>query len=191
MSMKCGKFARWRLLLATAFGLLALDQATKFLVMAYIPEHRPVPVISGFFDLINIRNRGAAFGFLNRSDIEWQFWLFLGATLVAVWAIAVLARNTRKPWLLVGLGLILGGALGNLVDRLRFRAVVDFLDVYWRNWHWPAFNVADMGICLGAACACLVLWRPEGCTGAEQASSQSGMAAIGEESASSGREKQA
>ena len=163
------KPGRWLLLLATAFGLLVLDQASKLLVMAHIPEHRPVPVISGFFDLVNIRNRGAAFGFLNRSDIEWQFWLFLGATLVAVWAIAVLARNTRQSLLLVGLGLILGGALGNLVDRLRFRAVVDFLDVYWRGWHWPAFNVADMGICLGAACALLALWRPEGRAEAGQA----------------------
>ncbi|MBD5626668.1 MAG: signal peptidase II, partial [Desulfovibrio sp.] len=82
---------------------------------------------------------------------------------------AVLARNTRQPLLLVGLGLILGGALGNLVDRLRFRAVVDFLDVYWRGWHWPAFNVADMGICVGAACACLAVWRAERRKGAPAA----------------------
>ena len=152
---------RWGLLLGSAGALLLLDQTSKLLVMAHIPEHRPVPVIEGFFDLVNIRNRGAAFGFLNRSDIEWQFWLFLAATLVAVWAIAVLARNTRQPLLLVGLGLILGGALGNLLDRLRFRAVVDFLDVYWRGWHWPAFNVADMGLCVGAAFACLAFWRAE------------------------------
>lgn len=157
-----GAAARWRLLFGTAAALLALDQASKLLVMACIPEHRPVPVINGVFNLVNIRNRGAAFGFLNRSDIEWQFWLFLVATLVAIWAIVVLARSTRRPLLLAGLGLILGGALGNLADRLRFRAVVDFLDLYWRGWHWPAFNVADMGICLGAVCACLALWRPEG-----------------------------
>lgn len=160
---------RWRLLLGTAAALLVLDQVSKLLVMAWIPEHRPVPVIPGVFDLVNIRNRGAAFGFLNRSDIEWQFWLFLGATLVAIWAIVALARNTRRPLLLAGLGLILGGALGNLVDRLRFRAVVDFLDFYWRGWHWPAFNVADMGICLGAVCACLALWRPERDAGGPEA----------------------
>ena len=84
--MKRGRGAgvRWRLLLGTAAALLALDQASKLLVMAWIPEHRPVPVISGMFDLVNIRNRGAAFGFLNRSDIEWQFWLFLAATLVEI-----------------------------------------------------------------------------------------------------------
>lgn len=161
MKRERGAAVRWRLLLGTAAALLVLDQASKLLVMACIPEHRPVPVIPGVFDLVNIRNRGAAFGFLNRSDIEWQFWLFLAATLVAVWAIVVLARSTRRPLLLAGLGLILGGALGNLVDRLRFRAVVDFLDLYWRGWHWPAFNVADMGICLGAVCACLALWQPD------------------------------
>ena len=160
MSGARGPAFRWGLLLGSAGALLVLDQASKWLVMAFVPEHRPVAVIPGFFDLVNIRNRGAAFGFLNRSDIEWQFWLFLGATRVAVWAIVVLARNTRQPLLLVGLGLILGGALGNLIDRVRFRAVVDFFDIYWRGWHWPAFNVADMGICLGAVCACLALWRP-------------------------------
>lgn len=161
MSASRGAAFRWGLLLGSAGGLLLLDQASKWLVMAHIPEHRPVAVIPGFFDLVNIRNRGAAFGFLNRSDIEWQFWLFLAATLVAVWAISVLARHTRQPLMLVGLGLILGGAVGNLIDRLRFRAVVDFLDVYWRGWHWPAFNVADMGICVGAAFACLAVWRVE------------------------------
>lgn len=123
--------------------------------------HRPVEVIPGFFDLVNLRNRGAAFGFLNRSDIEWQFWLFLVATLVAVAAIVVLVRGMRDEdtVLAAGLGLVLGGALGNLLDRLRFRAVVDFLDVYWRDWHWPAFNIADSAICLGAFLACIVLCR--------------------------------
>ena len=139
---------------------ILLDQCSKWWVMAHIPEYRPVQVIPGFFDLVNIRNRGAAFGFLNRSDIEWQFWLFLLATLVAVWAIVSIVRSSQHDtWLCSGLGLVLGGALGNLVDRLRFRAVVDFLDFYWGAWHWPAFNVADMGICLGAGLACLAAWR--------------------------------
>lgn len=152
---------RYGLICGTAAALLVLDQASKLAVMALIPEHRPVPVIPGLFDLVNIRNRGAAFGFLNRSDIEWQFWLFLAATAVAVWAIFAVARGAaRLPLLFVGLGLVLGGALGNLVDRIRFRAVVDFLDFYWRGWHWPAFNVADMGICVGAFLACVALWRP-------------------------------
>ena len=151
---------RYRILGGLAALAFVLDQLSKWRVMAAIPEHRPVVVIPGFFDLINIRNRGAAFGFLNRSDIEGQFWLFLAATVVAAWAIIALVRGSRHdPWLFAGLGLVLGGALGNLMDRLRFRAVVDFLDFYWDDWHWPAFNVADTAICIGAFLACLVIWR--------------------------------
>lgn len=151
---------RYRILFGVAALVIVLDQLSKYWVMAVIPVHRPVVVIPGFFDLINIRNRGAAFGFLNRSDIEWQFWLFLAATTVAAWAIIALARSARyEPWLFAALGLVLGGALGNLADRLRFRAVVDFLDFHVGDWHWPAFNVADTAICLGAFLACAALWR--------------------------------
>ena len=153
--------SRFGLLALVTLVVMALDQWTKWLTLAYSPEHRPIPVIPGFFDLVNIRNRGAAFGFLNRSDIEWQFWLFLGATVVAVAAIIALIRSMRADdrRLVLGLGLVMGGALGNLVDRVRFRAVIDFLDFYIGAWHWPAFNVADVAICLGALLACLSLWR--------------------------------
>lgn len=143
-----------------ALLVLILDQITKAMAMAWIPKDTPIVVIPDFFDLVNVRNRGAAFGFLNRSDIEWQFWLFLAATIIAVWAIFSLLKNSgRRPWLQIGLGLILGGSIGNLVDRLRFRAVVDFLDFYLGQWHWPAFNVADMGICIGAFMACIAVMR--------------------------------
>lgn len=143
-----------------ALAVFVLDQLSKAAVIAYIPQDRPIVIIPGFFDLVNVRNRGAAFGFLNRSDIEWQFWLFLLATIIAIWAIFVLLKNAKnQPWLYTGLGLILGGSLGNMFDRLRYRAVVDFLDFYWREWHWPAFNVADMGICIGAFIACIAVMR--------------------------------
>lgn len=139
---------------------LLLDQVSKALVLRSIPEDTSVTVIVGMFDLVNIRNRGAAFGFLNRSDIEWQFWLFLAATIVAVCAIIALVRSAQEsPCLFTGLGLVMGGALGNLVDRLRYRAVVDFLDFYCRDWHWPAFNIADSAICIGTILACVILWR--------------------------------
>lgn len=152
--------SRYRQLGGYALLVLLLDQLTKFWVLTAIPEHKKVTVIPGLLDLINIRNRGAAFGFLNRSDIEWQFWLFLLATLAAVTAIILLVRTSHEqPWLFRALGLVMGGALGNLVDRLRFRAVVDFLDIYVGDWHWPAFNVADMAICAGAALACFLLWK--------------------------------
>ncbi|MDR1777107.1 MAG: signal peptidase II [Desulfovibrio sp.] len=153
---------RYALLGGVAAGTFALDQVSKWLVLATLPEHSVITVIPGFFDLVNIRNRGAAFGFLNRSDIEWQFWLFLVATIVAAGAIIALARGARyEPALFTALGAILGGALGNLADRLRFRAVVDFLDFYIGSLHWPAFNVADTAICIGAAVVCFMMWRKE------------------------------
>jgi len=152
--------ARYRILFALAALVAATDQLTKALVAIHVPQHRSIPVIPGFFDLVHIYNLGAAFGFLNSPDIEWQFWLFLGATLCALWAIFTLTRAARHdPLLFSGLGLIFGGAVGNLVDRLRYRAVLDFLDVYIGDWHWPAFNVADAGICVGAFLACIALCR--------------------------------
>lgn len=157
---KDGCLRQYGVFLGLAALVLFLDQISKAAILATLRPHEVVVVIPGFFDLVNIRNRGAAFGFLNRQDIDWQFWLFLGATLVAVWAIFAIARRARRePLLLAGLGLIMGGAAGNLVDRIRFRAVVDFLDFHWADWHWPAFNVADMGICLGVFLALIASWR--------------------------------
>jgi signal peptidase II len=152
---------RYKWLTGAAVSSFGLDQLSKWWILSVLPEYRSVTVIPGFFDLVNIRNRGAAFGFLNRSDIEWQFWLFLIATLVAAGAILALARSAARddPFFFAGLGCILGGALGNLADRLRFRAVVDFLDFHAGALHWPAFNVADTAICIGALLVCFIMWR--------------------------------
>ena len=138
-----------------------LDQITKAWVLSTIPQYTEIPVIAGFFSLVHVRNRGAAFGFLNRHDISWQFWLFLAATVAAVVVIMMLAKSSRKDehGFFTALGLILGGAIGNLIDRIRYRSVIDFLDFYYNNWHWPAFNVADIAICCGAALALVFSWR--------------------------------
>lgn len=151
---------RYGLLLGVGGLVVLADQLSKLWVMAAIPLYGTVSVVPGFFDLVHIRNRGAAFGFLNRHDIEWQFWLFLVATLVAVGVIFALVRaaDRRQRLLVAGLGLVLGGAVGNLLDRVRFRAVVDFLDFYVGWWHWPAFNVADIAICCGSFLVGLSLW---------------------------------
>ncbi len=142
--------------------IIFLDQLSKWWVIQNLPLHAAVPVLDGFFNLVHIYNRGAAFGFLNRSDIEWQFWLFLVATAIAVVTIFYLIRTSAPSRLLFSaLGLILGGALGNMIDRIRFRAVVDFLDFYVGSWHWPAFNVADIAICLGAFGTCLAMYLIE------------------------------
>lgn len=158
-----GTYRHYLLPCLVAAAVLILDQISKAAVVSHIPLNQSVTVIPGFFDLVDVRNRGAAFGFLNRSDIEWQFWLFLFATIIAIWAIFVLLKGSKnKPCLYIGLGLILGGSLGNMIDRLRWRAVVDFLDFYWGQWHWPAFNIADTGICVGAFMACLSVLRKTG-----------------------------
>lgn len=140
-----------------------LDQTVKALVLLSVPLYTEIPVIKGFFSLVHVRNRGAAFGFLNRHDISWQFWLFLAATVVAVVVVIMLARGSKAgdyPFFLA-LGMILGGAAGNLIDRVLYREVIDFLDFYFGNYHWPAFNVADIAICVGAALALfLSLRRP-------------------------------
>ena len=147
--------SRWRIFFTTAAAVLALDQLTKLWIVKNLTLTSEIPVIPGFFSIVSVRNRGAAFGFLNRSDIDWQFWLFLAATLVAAWAIIMLVRKSgRAPLLWTGLALVMGGAIGNLVDRIRMREVVDFLDFYFRDAHWPAFNIADVGICVGAGPAC-------------------------------------
>lgn len=142
---------RFKIIYALGLIVLVLDQLTKLWAISAVPRYGSVTVIPGFFDLVNIRNRGAAFGFLNDPSIDWQFWLFMAATAVALAAIHMMAKSSPEDKLLfTGLGLILGGALGNLVDRIRMRAVIDFLDFYVGDWHWPAFNVADIGICVGA-----------------------------------------
>ncbi len=144
-----------------AGAVLVLDLLSKWLVMAHLELWESRPVIAGFFDLVHATNKGAAFGFLNRVDITWQTAFLITVNLLAVALMLHLLRRAsdRETFLVTGLGLILGGALGNLVDRIRFGQVVDFLDFYVGDWHWPAFNVADMGISLGAFCLILSLYQ--------------------------------
>lgn len=152
---------RYAIIAAVAAAVTALDQLTKAWVLTAIPHYTLIPVIDGLFNLVHVRNRGAAFGFLNRHDISWQFWLFLAATALAVVVVTALAKHAtaREYGFFTALGLILGGALGNLIDRVRFREVIDFLDFYYGSYHWPAFNVADIAICCGAALALILSWR--------------------------------
>lgn len=146
---------RYGIIACVALLVAVLDQLTKCLAMQAIPLWTSRPVIEGFFNLVHVRNRGAAFGFLNNSDTDWQFWFFAVVTVLAVGVLLWMARSappplrTRAKLFFISLGMILGGAVGNFIDRCRFRHVIDFLDFYVGNWHWPAFNVADIGITLG------------------------------------------
>ena len=151
---------RYRIILGLAFVLAALDQLTKHLAVTHVAPHEVIRV-TGFFNLVQVHNLGAAFGFLNDPSIRWQMWLFIGITALAAVIILIMARNADAgdTILFAALGCILGGALGNAVDRVRLGAVVDFLDLHYAGWHWPAFNVADMAICFGAGLTAISLLR--------------------------------
>ncbi|HEX2121116.1 MAG TPA: signal peptidase II [Thermoanaerobaculia bacterium] len=131
--------------------VLILDIWTKWLVMRRIDLHEAIPVIPDFFQLVHVRNTGAAFGIGANADSR-LVPLLLNVGAIAVFCVVVVyaLRSAVSDRLLqTGLHLILGGAIGNLLDRFRFGYVVDFLDVYIGTHHWPAFNVADSAICIG------------------------------------------
>ncbi len=134
-----------------AGAVLILDQATKALVLTHLPLGGSIPVIPGFFDLTHVHNPGGAFGFLSGMSAEIRSLLFVAVSLLAAGLILYFYWQTpaRQRFLAVGLCLLFGGAVGNLVDRIRFGVVVDFLDLYVGDLHWPAFNVADSAITVG------------------------------------------
>jgi signal peptidase II len=137
--------------LALALVVVALDQATKLAILARFDLGERMSVIPGFFDLTLLFNRGAAFSFLAAHG-GWQRWFFVGIAVAASIFIVHLLRTHRSQRLFsVALALILGGAIGNVVDRLAYGQVVDFLLFHQGSWYFPAFNVADSAITVGAA----------------------------------------
>ena len=141
----------WYLVLSAA--VIVLDIWTKWLVLHRIDLHEAVPVIPDFFQIVHVRNTGAAFGIgANAASKIVPLLLNVGAIAVFCVVVVYAFRSPVTDRLLqTGLHLILGGAIGNLFDRFRFGYVIDFLDVYVGNHHWPAFNVADSAICIGIA----------------------------------------
>ena len=136
----------WFLLAA---AVVAADQATKALVLARFAPREGI-VVNPYFNLVLVYNKGAAFSFLSDAP-GWQTPLLIGFAIVAIGVVAyMLVRSPGRRVMASGLALILGGALGNLIDRVRFGQVVDFLDFHAAGWHWPAFNVADSAITVGA-----------------------------------------
>ena len=142
----------YHLMIWPALVIVIVDQISKLAVMNSLRIHESVSVIAGFFNLVHVRNRGMAFGFLNRPDINFGFYLLVAASFVAIVFLLIwfIKLKESDPLTVLALSLILGGAVGNLIDRLRFREVVDFLDFYVGDYHWPAFNVADSAITVGA-----------------------------------------
>jgi len=138
------------------FGSIAgivvlLDQISKLIVLNTIPLYKSIEVIPGFFNLTHIHNPGGAFGFLAANASTLRHWIFLIAIVLAMGMILYFYHQTPRshPFLGLALALIFGGAVGNLIDRLRFGEVIDFLDVYIGQLHWPAFNVADSAVTVG------------------------------------------
>ncbi|WP_085314491.1 signal peptidase II [Derxia lacustris] len=137
--------------LGLAVVVVLLDQASKIAITRVFAYGQRLPVLDGFFDLTLLHNPGAAFSFLANAN-GWQKYFFIalaaGAAAFIVW---LLSRHNQQRLFSFALAMILGGAIGNLIDRLAYGHVVDFLLVYWRSWFWPAFNLADSAIVCGAA----------------------------------------
>jgi len=138
-----------------AFGVaavvLVLDQATKWYIRQTVKLNESIAVIDSLFNITHVSNKGAAFSLFADSGAALRLPFFLSVSIVAIIVLILIVRRVeaRQYWLLFGLGSILGGALGNFVDRVRVGEVTDYLDVHWHGYHWPAFNVADSFISIG------------------------------------------
>jgi signal peptidase II len=142
-----------RLELWLPVAIVVLDQITKALVRSMVPLSSSVEVVPGLMNFTHVQNTGAAFGFLNASDFPFKTIVIAVIALGAiVWVGVYAAGLTREQWIArLGLACIMGGATGNLIDRVLIGSVVDFVDVYWRTYHFWAFNVADSAISVGVA----------------------------------------
>ena len=140
--------------LGLAFVLLLADQFTKLLIVGTFQLGDSTRIAS-FFNIVRVHNSGAAFSFLAGAS-GWQRWFFTVIGLVAAAVIIWMLRaHAGQKLFAFALACILGGAIGNVIDRLMYGYVVDFLDFHWRGWHFPAFNIADSAISIGAACLIL------------------------------------
>jgi signal peptidase II len=139
------------LFIGVALIIFFLDQSSKWIAVNQIEAHQIFSVIPGFFNLVLVKNRGMAFGIFSQARSGF-YYFFLLATTIGVTGVILFFFFWIKEaqiWLTIGLSLILGGAVGNLVDRIRLGYVIDFLDFFVKDYHWPAFNVADSAVTIG------------------------------------------
>ncbi len=143
---------KYKLVIILAAVILVLDQITKIWIESNLALGETRIIIPGFFNLVHVLNKGAAFGFLADLEDPLRTYFFIAATGLAMVLVIYLLRTVQRRdyYLFSALGLILGGALGNMVDRIRLGQVIDFLDFHLGSHHWPAFNVADVAISIGA-----------------------------------------
>lgn len=136
--------------LVLALLIVGLDQLSKWWIVEYVMNPPQILEVTSFFNLVLTHNRGVSFGmFAAGSEIE--KWALVGVAVVISLFLVRWLWQAREALSIIALGLIIGGAVGNIIDRILIGAVVDFLDIHVNGWHWPAFNVADSAICIGAA----------------------------------------
>lgn len=142
---------KYHILALSTVSIVALDQASKFYVDKYVGLNESIEVVKGMLNITHIRNTGAAFGFLSGVSQPLGGYFFISISVLALMGILYFLKKMDDDELLtLGFSLIFGGALGNLTDRVRMGVVIDFIDLYIKSYHWPAFNVADTCISLGA-----------------------------------------
>lgn len=136
----------------TSTVIILLDQFSKVYIHSIMSLHESVPVIEGFFNVTYVKNPGAAFGFLSNASPAFRSFFLVAVTFIAILLILyfISKSKAKEVFLTFSLSLILGGAVGNLIDRVRVGEVTDFLDFYVASYHWPAFNIADSAISVGA-----------------------------------------
>lgn len=134
---------------AVALAAVILDQVSKWWILAVVMQPPRIIEVTPFFNIVLTWNRGVSFGMFNDGGSA-NVWIFGVLALVIVVAMTVWLARVDRPLVGVAIGLVIGGAIGNVIDRVRLGGVVDFLDVHVHGWHWPAFNVADAAICVGA-----------------------------------------
>lgn len=156
--------AKWKMVLSWVVTILALDQLTKMIVDRTMSLHQSIPIIDGFFSLTYVRNTGAAFGIFAGSHEAFRLPFLILVSVLALGFVVVMLKRLRdeETGLITALSLIIGGAIGNLVDRVLYGEVIDFLDFYWSNYHWPAFNVADSCITVGVLITLYYLIKAKG-----------------------------
>jgi len=137
---------------AIVVAVVSADQLTKSWVLSFFQLYESKEIIGGLFNLVYVTNAGAAFSMLADVESPWRHYFFLGVGITAIIVLTIAWFRIREENKLYGVALafICGGAVGNLIDRVQFGSVVDFLDFYLGSYHWPAFNIADSAICIGA-----------------------------------------
>lgn len=153
---------KYLILLAVSLVTIALDQLTKLYIASTFTLYESVTVLENFFHITYILNPGAAFGIFAGKAATFRVPFFLAISLIASVGIVIFYKSVEDRLVRVALSLILGGAIGNMIDRARLGEVIDFIDVHWYNNHWPAFNVADSAITIGVGLMILDMFLNKG-----------------------------